>query len=222
MHRVLNTWTKVWTGHHSKICTFKYTAYVTFPMQDGPKISSGHHSEDMYLQVYCICHFANAAHLKLFKQWRESGDPSLPFPPYLPLPPLPSLPLSPPNPSPSLLLLTTCIWKHSRTRRNIHSFQYFARFIQKLRQYNLKGTVSRDFLLLVFFMNQFPPSSRVFQLDRFEFFRKFRIKIRIRFRIRIRIMIRIRIQNVIFRSESDPDPAKSLRIRIQNTPSTDK
>jgi hypothetical protein len=37
----------------------------------------------------------------------------------------------------------------------------------------IKGTVSRDFLLLVFFMNQFPPSSRVFHLDRFEFFRKF-------------------------------------------------
>ncbi len=37
----------------------------------------------------------------------------------------------------------------------------------------LKGTVSRDFLLLVFFMNQFPPSSRVFHLDRFKFFRKF-------------------------------------------------
>jgi hypothetical protein len=33
--------------------------------------------------------------------------------------------------------------------------------------------VSQDFLLLVFFMNQFPPSSRVFHLDRFEFFRKF-------------------------------------------------
>jgi hypothetical protein len=38
---------------------------------------------------------------------------------------------------------------------------------------NLKRTVSRDFLLLVFFMNQFPPSPRVFHLDRFEFFRKF-------------------------------------------------
>ncbi len=37
----------------------------------------------------------------------------------------------------------------------------------------LKGRVSQDFLLLVFFMNQFPPSSRVFHLDRFEFFRKF-------------------------------------------------
>ncbi len=37
----------------------------------------------------------------------------------------------------------------------------------------IKGTVSRDFLLLVFFMNQFPPSPRVFHLDRFEFFRKF-------------------------------------------------
>jgi hypothetical protein len=38
--------------------------------------------------------------------------------------------------------------------------------------YSIKGTVSRDFLLLVFFMNQFPPSSRVFHLDCFEFFRK--------------------------------------------------
>jgi hypothetical protein len=36
-----------------------------------------------------------------------------------------------------------------------------------------KGTVSRDFLLLVFFMNQFPPSPRVSHLDRFEFFLKF-------------------------------------------------
>ncbi len=33
--------------------------------------------------------------------------------------------------------------------------------------------MSRDFLLLVFFMNQFPPSSRVFHLNRCKFFRKF-------------------------------------------------
>jgi hypothetical protein len=37
----------------------------------------------------------------------------------------------------------------------------------------IKGTVSRDFFLLVFFMNQFPPSPRVFHLDRFKFFQKF-------------------------------------------------
>ncbi len=37
----------------------------------------------------------------------------------------------------------------------------------------LKGTVSRDFLLLVLFMNQFPPSPRVFHYDRFKFFQKF-------------------------------------------------
>jgi hypothetical protein len=37
----------------------------------------------------------------------------------------------------------------------------------------VKGTVSRDFWLLVFFMNQFPPNPRVFHLDRFKFFRKF-------------------------------------------------
>jgi hypothetical protein len=39
--------------------------------------------------------------------------------------------------------------------------------------YILKGTVSRDFLLPVFFMHQFPPSPRVSHYDRFEFFRKF-------------------------------------------------
>jgi hypothetical protein len=37
----------------------------------------------------------------------------------------------------------------------------------------VKGTVSRDFLLLVLFMNQFPPSPRVFHKDRFEFYQKF-------------------------------------------------
>jgi hypothetical protein len=37
----------------------------------------------------------------------------------------------------------------------------------------VKGTVSQDFLLLVFSMDQFPPCPRVFHLDRFEFFPKF-------------------------------------------------
>ncbi len=148
MHRVLNTWTKVWTGHHSKICIFKYTAYVTFPLQDGPKISSGHHSR-ISSSILPVPRFANAGwpqnqfgppfwgyvssgilHMSLRQcstpkalQTMERERRSLP--------PLPSLPLSPPNPSPwpSLLLLTTCIWKHSRTRANIHSFQYIARFI---------------------------------------------------------------------------------------------
>ena len=46
-------------------------------------------------------------------------------------------------------------------------------FLHRLIAVPLKGTVSRDFLLLSFFMNQFPPSPRVFHLDRFEFFRKF-------------------------------------------------
>jgi hypothetical protein len=32
------------------------------------------------------------------------------------------------------------------------------------RKLIVKGTVSRDFLLLVFFTNQFPPSPRVFQI----------------------------------------------------------
>ncbi len=38
---------------------------------------------------------------------------------------------------------------------------------------NIKGTVSRDFLLLVFFMNQFPPSPRVSHQDCFKFFQKY-------------------------------------------------
>ncbi len=38
--------------------------------------------------------------------------------------------------------------------------------------------MSRDFLLLVFFINQFPPSPRVSHLDRFEFFSKIRGDIR--------------------------------------------
>jgi hypothetical protein len=37
----------------------------------------------------------------------------------------------------------------------------------------IKGTVSRDFLLLIFFMNQFPPSLRVSHFDLFKFFQKF-------------------------------------------------
>jgi hypothetical protein len=47
-----------------------------------------------------------------------------------------------------------------------------SRFIN-MSNHSLKGTVSRDFLLLVLFMNQFPSSPRVFRLDRFKFFRKF-------------------------------------------------
>ncbi len=37
----------------------------------------------------------------------------------------------------------------------------------------IKGTVSRDFRLLVFFINQFPPSPWVYHYGRFEIFRKF-------------------------------------------------
>ncbi len=49
---------------------------------------------------------------------------------------------------------------------------FFAHCIfSKIERKDLKGTVSRDFLLLVFFMNQFPPSSpRVFHQDRFKIF----------------------------------------------------
>ncbi len=55
-------------------------------------------------------------------------------------------------------------WTAERSRQNFHSLETL---------YFLKGTVSRDFLLLVFFMNQFPPSPWVYYSGRFEFFRKF-------------------------------------------------
>ncbi len=46
----------------------------------------------------------------------------------------------------------------------------------------LKGTVSRDFLLLVFFMNQFPPRPRVLHLDNFENSRRYsRVKVHHRY-----------------------------------------
>ncbi len=41
------------------------------------------------------------------------------------------------------------------------------------QKYQFKGTVSRDFLLLVFFINQFPLTPSVYLEGRFEFFRKF-------------------------------------------------
>ncbi len=39
--------------------------------------------------------------------------------------------------------------------------------------HHFKGTVSRDFLLLVFFLNKFPPSLWLYHQGCFEFFRKF-------------------------------------------------
>ncbi len=57
-----------------------------------------------------------------------------------------------------LRALSQCTWSPLRLWRSNSIF---------------KETVSRDFLLLVFFMNQFPPSPRVSHSDRFEFFRKF-------------------------------------------------
>ncbi len=50
---------------------------------------------------------------------------------------------------------------------------YQSGIILILAYLDLKGTVSRDFLLLVVFMNQFPPSPRVSHYDCFKFFRKF-------------------------------------------------
>jgi hypothetical protein len=45
--------------------------------------------------------------------------------------------------------------------------------IGELQLLDLKGQCHEIFCFWFFFMNQFPPSSRVFHLDRFEFFRKF-------------------------------------------------
>jgi hypothetical protein len=43
---------------------------------------------------------------------------------------------------------------------------------------HIKGTVPRDFRLLVFFMNQFPPSTWVYPYGHFKFFQKIRGDIR--------------------------------------------
>ncbi len=59
-------------------------------------------------------------------------------------------------------------WAPLTSRKHSKSKQ-----IMSTNTIQFKGTVSRDFLLLVFFMNQFPPSPRVFHSDRFDFFRKF-------------------------------------------------
>jgi hypothetical protein len=57
--------------------------------------------------------------------------------------------------------------------KKIFNQENFNNFVGTPLDSRVKGTVSRDFLLLVFFMNQFPPSPRVCHKDRFEFFRKF-------------------------------------------------
>ena len=46
------------------------------------------------------------------------------------------------------------------------------------REKELKGTVSRDFLLLVYFMNQFPPQPQSIPLGPFRIFSKIRGDIR--------------------------------------------
>ncbi len=62
----------------------------------------------------------------------------------------------------------------TRVRSFVHLLAPVAdKLIYMTERGKLKGTVSRDFLLLVFSMNQFPPSPRVFHLDRFKFFRNF-------------------------------------------------
>ncbi len=50
---------------------------------------------------------------------------------------------------------------------------YIATQAYLLPNCSFKGTVSRDFRLLVFFMNQFPPSMKVYHYGHLEFFRKF-------------------------------------------------
>ncbi len=72
-----------------------------------------------------------------------------------------------------LMTLLTCALhsNHSNLVENTQLSLYL-----NVRSYcntSFKGTVSRDFLLLVFFMNQFPPNPRVSHYEGFEFFRKF-------------------------------------------------
>ena len=57
------------------------------------------------------------------------------------------------------------VWTPLGSRVNI--------YINFCLQVHFKGTVSRDFRLLVFFMNQFPPIPGEYHEGRFEFFQKF-------------------------------------------------
>jgi hypothetical protein len=51
--------------------------------------------------------------------------------------------------------------------------QLYTPCTQRSCTHTFKGSLTRDFRLQVFFMNQCPPGPQVFQWGRFEFFRKF-------------------------------------------------
>ncbi len=92
------------------------------------------------------------------------------------------VPPHPPSPGAACAGASTC--RHASTTSSASILRSGCRFLARSHleaadwggahvEAQLKGTVSRDFLLPVFFMNQFPPSPRVSHLDRFELFRKF-------------------------------------------------
>ncbi len=55
----------------------------------------------------------------------------------------------------------------------LHISQGFSFFYNAARCGHIKGSLTQDFRLQVFFMNQCPPGPQVFRWGRFEFFRKF-------------------------------------------------
>ncbi len=74
------------------------------------------------------------------------------------LPTLPGLYLSIIQPSQrGFFWVHMCVWRERKPEAEFLNF-----LGPQPRNWFLKGTVSRDFLLLVLFMNQFPPSPRVF------------------------------------------------------------
>ncbi len=59
-----------------------------------------------------------------------------------------------------------CRWYRWWNHTDIHYVTFFLQCtlqVNRLRSFLVKGTVPQDFLLLVFFMNQFPPSPWLFQ-----------------------------------------------------------
>ncbi len=66
-----------------------------------------------------------------------------------------------------------CRW-HRWQMKKIFNQKNFNNFVGTPLDSRLKGIVSRDFRLLVFFMNQFPPSIWVYFYGHFEFFRNSR------------------------------------------------
>jgi hypothetical protein len=84
----------------------------------------------------------------------------------------------------NILMIRSCISSNLQKRQIFFDFRICQKVKKKAKCvpkeseevegiYYLKGSLTRDFRLQVFFMNQCPPGPQVFHWSHFEFFRKF-------------------------------------------------